>query len=190
MSRSTDSPAPNSRFHARLSKLGYASYEDYLRSPHWAERRRLAGDAADWTCACGRPATQIHHRTYARLGRERLRDLRAVCSDCHRKIHEYVRAGWSLAVATATVLADPAAPDPQTSEGRRKAAKDAQRRRAQKDKARKRKRRRERKNPPPPPPPESAVDTIARRVAAVGQDTTARNRPAGAAGSHRRSSST
>ena len=37
---------------------------------------------------CGRRhATQVHHETYRRIGRERLSDLTAVCGCCHKGIH-------------------------------------------------------------------------------------------------------
>jgi len=35
-----------------------------------------------------RPATQVHHQTYRRVGREMLFDLVAVCDECHDAIHE------------------------------------------------------------------------------------------------------
>ena len=34
---------------------------------------------------CGSRATQVHHETYKRIGRERLSDLTAVCGGCHRQ---------------------------------------------------------------------------------------------------------
>jgi 5-methylcytosine-specific restriction endonuclease McrA len=38
--------------------------------------------------ACGvRPATDVHHLTYAHLGAERAWELMALCVDCHRKAH-------------------------------------------------------------------------------------------------------
>lgn len=64
-----------------------------------------AGRKAKWTCACGRRATQIHYRTYERLGKERPSDLHAVCDPCHIEIHRLERAGMSLADATDAILA-------------------------------------------------------------------------------------
>lgn len=30
---------------------------------------------------------QVHHKTYARLGKERLEDLQVLCFNCHKLIH-------------------------------------------------------------------------------------------------------
>ena len=94
----------------RLAQLGFDSYDDYLRSPHWRRKRREAGDAAKWRCLCGRRATQIHHRSYDHLGDEPLKDLCAVCEHCHKAIHRLRDAGMPLAVATDLALERAAAP--------------------------------------------------------------------------------
>lgn len=88
----------------RLGALGFDSYDAYLRSPEWKALRRRVGTAVKWTCPCGAVATQIHHRTYARIGREKLSDLEAVCKGCHSKIHEYRAQGATLEAATTAVL--------------------------------------------------------------------------------------
>jgi len=62
----------------------------YLRSPHWRRRRARAVALAGGRCTrCGRPSRrlEVHHRTYARLGRERDRDLEALCPLCHDRRH-------------------------------------------------------------------------------------------------------
>jgi hypothetical protein len=33
------------------------------------------------------PATEVHHLTYERRGREKPADLMALCADCHRILH-------------------------------------------------------------------------------------------------------
>lgn len=76
-------------FWTRLRALGYGSYPEYLASEHWqdVQRRFWASRLAERCAGCkGRP-TQIHHRTYKRLGQEWLNDLVAVCRDCHVAIH-------------------------------------------------------------------------------------------------------
>ena len=40
-----------------------------------------------------KPATQVHHLTYKRVGREMLFDLVAVCADCHEVVHEEPEGG-------------------------------------------------------------------------------------------------
>jgi hypothetical protein len=60
-------------------------YLAYLQSDHWKEMRRLALEYADYRCQlCNSPeCLEVHHRTYERMGRERLADLVALCADCH-----------------------------------------------------------------------------------------------------------
>ena len=70
----------------------------YLRSPHWRARRARAIALAGGRCErCGKPGRlEVHHLTYKWLGRERDRDLRALCHDCHRIADRRRRAGPSL----------------------------------------------------------------------------------------------
>jgi len=71
---------------ARLGR-GRAWYRGvYLRSPHWRARRSQAIGRAGGRCErCGAGGRlEVHHLTYKRLGRERDRDLRALCHRCHR----------------------------------------------------------------------------------------------------------
>ena len=66
-----------------------AHYDQYLLTDVWAKVRRRKLDQQDdlcEVCQCAQ-ATQCHHLIYKRLGDERLDDLQAVCSDCHREIH-------------------------------------------------------------------------------------------------------
>ena len=64
-------------------------YGAYMSSPEWAERRGRTLMLAGGTCQrCGeRRATEAHHLTYDRLGRERDGDLLAVCGPCHKRLH-------------------------------------------------------------------------------------------------------
>jgi hypothetical protein len=86
----------------RLMELGYKNYKDYLRSDHWQSfRKRFFSESAickRLTIKFGRPVCQychsgrnlnIHHRTYKRLGGERLSDVVLVCQDCHKRIHDF-----------------------------------------------------------------------------------------------------
>src|SRR5215203_1694501 len=78
-------------------------YVAYLKTDWWAfVRRRCMARAwnACERCQC-RPARQVHHLTYERLGAERLDDVIAVCPQCHAEMHntprpadEYGRYGW------------------------------------------------------------------------------------------------
>lgn len=80
-----------SRVNRLASPVMYATskYDKYLASRHWHELRGKVLVLSDSTCArCGGVATQVHHITYERLGRERLEDLEPICSNCHRGEHE------------------------------------------------------------------------------------------------------
>lgn len=67
----------------------WAWYDRYLASPEWARKRAAAlGRDRGLCCGCGvKPATQVHHLTYARVGREMLFDLVSVCDVCHDIVH-------------------------------------------------------------------------------------------------------
>ena len=65
------------------------SYSKYRKSRNWRGKRRTIMKRAGYKCRkCKtRRATQVHHETYKRVGRERLSDLTAVCGCCHKRIH-------------------------------------------------------------------------------------------------------
>ena len=67
-------------------------YAEYLRSVAWARRRQWLFRMREFRCAiCGirYPARllEAHHKTYVRLGNERVSDLAVVCRPCHARIH-------------------------------------------------------------------------------------------------------
>jgi len=66
-----------------------ARYHKYLASEEWQQIRTKVLLRSSGACeACGvKPAKEVHHRTYERVGCESLLDLVAVCEDCHHKIH-------------------------------------------------------------------------------------------------------
>jgi hypothetical protein len=69
-------------------------YPVYIDSPEWAARRLEALRAAGYRCrapGCHRPAEEVHHTTYERLGDELPGDLLAVCRPCHARLHA---DGW------------------------------------------------------------------------------------------------
>lgn len=69
----------------------WRKYRRYLKSAEWQVKRALAMLSANGVCemrGCGKPATEVHHKTYARLGHEWLDDLMAVCRACHERISE------------------------------------------------------------------------------------------------------
>lgn len=88
-------PTPRTVLRQRLSALGYQTYRDYLASRHWAATRASYRAATDLpqVCICGATKVQLHHRTYERLGEERLTDLYPLCPMCHSILHVYIRQG-------------------------------------------------------------------------------------------------
>ena len=73
-------------------------YYQYLQSPEWSRLRELKLEQADGRCQLcnSNKALHVHHRTYERLGRERLVDLTVLCADCHAKFHDKVLTGTIL----------------------------------------------------------------------------------------------
>jgi hypothetical protein len=72
-----------------------ALYQAVMASSGWRRRRRRALRRAGRRCQrCGAPGPlDVHHRTYARLGRERPGDLLALCESCHRALHGRTSGG-------------------------------------------------------------------------------------------------
>ena len=73
----------------RLRELGMKSYFEYLCSDQWhLTRERFRASGLHQTClVCFDPNVDLHHRTYSRLGKERLDDLVALCRRHHEQIH-------------------------------------------------------------------------------------------------------
>jgi 5-methylcytosine-specific restriction endonuclease McrA len=73
-----------------FSRSPIVVYEDYIRSSRWREKARDCKSRAGWRCArCGSTENlQAHHKTYARLGRERPTDLECLCDGCHETEHQ------------------------------------------------------------------------------------------------------
>ncbi len=94
----------------RLNNLGYRSYRDYLKSEHWADLRKrywksklvTRNEEGRITCAyCNSTGLlNLHHKTYKRLGGEKLHDLILLCSLHHEAAHEAEKAGNQLWKAT------------------------------------------------------------------------------------------
>lgn len=74
----------------RLRRLGFSNYRAYLRSPQWkAVVWRYRHSRHPQRCAvCGDRRFLLHHRTYIRIGSERLTDLVALCPDHHEEQHQ------------------------------------------------------------------------------------------------------
>lgn len=68
----------------------FAEHSEYLRSPQWAEKRRLVLLRCRGVCeGCGSaPATEVHHLTYEHWKSELLFELVGLCKPCHERAHE------------------------------------------------------------------------------------------------------
>lgn len=67
-------------------------YLQYLASPEWAAKRQLVMVRALGRCeivGCRNKAVDVHHWTYARIFREDLDDLCAICRVHHRQLHQH-----------------------------------------------------------------------------------------------------
>lgn len=65
-------------------------YQRYMKSSQWAKKKKqYRNSGMPQNCqGCGSDyRLHMHHRSYKRLGNERLHDLVPVCENCHNKIH-------------------------------------------------------------------------------------------------------
>lgn len=75
--------------HKRKKRRDYYRNE-YLKSDAWQRKRYVVLKRDNWRCVyCGAPATQVHHKQYAKIniGREPIEWLVSVCKDCHNALH-------------------------------------------------------------------------------------------------------
>lgn len=79
----------------QLARHGYSSYRDYLHSDHWQElRERYRACKLPQVCfVCWDPNVDLHHKTYKRLGEEKLTDLLPLCRLHHDLAHKLEQEG-------------------------------------------------------------------------------------------------
>jgi 5-methylcytosine-specific restriction endonuclease McrA len=69
--------------------LGFESYQDYLNSYLWQEKKNYL---IEKKCACeicgSKNSLLVHHKSYFNVGNEDSRDIQVLCKDCHNKIGE------------------------------------------------------------------------------------------------------
>jgi len=74
------------------------NYEAYIASKAW--KRMRSKYEAKYPKRCyicdGREKIHLHHKTYKRLGKERLGDLVWLCEECHAIIHHIIRQRYRL----------------------------------------------------------------------------------------------
>lgn len=89
-----------------LEKLGYSSYQEYLKSELWSRIRNEEINRYQGKCGLcqKKPAYTVHHHDYSKqalLGSDRNR-LTPICKSCHRKI-EFDSEGNKLFATTQIV---------------------------------------------------------------------------------------
>jgi 5-methylcytosine-specific restriction endonuclease McrA len=78
-----------SREESRKKRREYYRNE-YLKSEAWQRKRYVVMRRDNWRCVyCGAPATQVHHKRYAKynIGKEPIDWLVSICKTCHQKHH-------------------------------------------------------------------------------------------------------
>jgi len=65
-------------------------YKSYLETRHWQRIRKAALKRAGYRCQiCGdQVPLSVHHNNYDSIGRERAKDVIAICERCHEIYHE------------------------------------------------------------------------------------------------------
>lgn len=78
----------------RLFYLKTMPYKEYLETDEWKLKRKDALIRANYKCQlCNQSgALNVHHRTYERRGNELIKDLIVLCSKCHSKFHDILKA--------------------------------------------------------------------------------------------------
>ena len=72
----------------RIDRRDY--YREYLKSDEWKRKRYVVLKRDNWKCKyCGKKATQVHHKRYAKyqIGKEPIKWLVSVCASCHKDQH-------------------------------------------------------------------------------------------------------
>ena len=64
-------------------------YREYLVSDDWIVQKQIIMEMKNNCCEkCGsQNKLQLHHKTYERLGFEKLSDLILLCAKCHKQEH-------------------------------------------------------------------------------------------------------
>ena len=67
------------------------NYNSYLKSDEWKEKKRelakVAGKKMCWVCYT-KERLNVHHLTYARVGKEDTADLIYLCANHHKLLHQ------------------------------------------------------------------------------------------------------
>lgn len=72
--------------------LSRSYYKTYIKSSYWKEvKSRLLKNKNNRKCKiCNKHENlEVHHKSYRRLGFEKLLHLIVLCSECHKKLHSF-----------------------------------------------------------------------------------------------------
>ena len=72
------------------------SYQEYLQTDHWKIVKKRAIKRAGYRCQlCGKAdiPLEVHHNKYDNLWAENLKDLIALCKECHERYHANIPEG-------------------------------------------------------------------------------------------------
>lgn len=77
-------------YHVRT--LREMPYQEYLLTTHWQWKRYRKLAQVGFRCEhCrGTVLLQVHHKTYERIGTERMSDLVVLCDGCHQEQHSEI----------------------------------------------------------------------------------------------------
>jgi hypothetical protein len=91
----------------RPDELRAMPYEQYLKTPAWANKREQALERDGHRCRVCNTSEHlhVHHRTYTRRGNEDLNDLTTLCETCHESFHKRVKQEHLMAMTYTTPVA-------------------------------------------------------------------------------------
>lgn len=75
------------------------TYKEYLKTNHWKNTKdRMYKSKYKYECYCcgTKKLLQLHHKSYNRVGNEKLNDLIWLCGGCHNLVHKDKPKGFNL----------------------------------------------------------------------------------------------
>lgn len=96
-------------YRVRAIMLNGITYEEYLRSPHWAEIKAKAAKRSYYSQCLACQSTDrinLHHKNYRFIGTHReMTEIIPLCADCHVRIHDLAkRENISVTKATSRYM--------------------------------------------------------------------------------------
>mgnify|MGYP001270228118 CR=1 FL=1 len=75
--------------YAIAEKIHFDDYREYLTGDHWKKRAAMKRKSVGNRCEkCGKAGLlHVHHKNYESLHHESMKDLSALCEDCHKALH-------------------------------------------------------------------------------------------------------